>query len=39
MIGLKRGTVLLCRHQPEWEAEARNTRIWYTPSITGTFPV
>lgn len=25
MIGLKRGTVLLCRHQPEWEAEARNT--------------
>lgn len=25
MIGLKRGTVKLCEHEKEWEAEARNT--------------
>lgn len=25
MIGLKRGTVMLCDHEEEWEAEAQNT--------------
>lgn len=25
MIGLKRGAVALCKHEKEWEAEARNT--------------
>jgi len=25
MIGLKRGTVVLCNHQKQWETEAQNT--------------
>ncbi len=25
MIGLKRGTVMLCEHEKEWEIEAQNT--------------
>ena len=35
MIGLKRGTVMLCEHEKEWEIEAQNT-IFRLKNILGS---